>query len=80
MVATQRIRRDYPSLEVIAVYADYTMPLQLPATPADGPVLGFFSASTIGNFDPDGVVAFLNRVSVCAEPELVLARRRSEPR
>jgi dimethylhistidine N-methyltransferase len=59
--ATARIRRDYPALEVVAVFADYTLPLELPPSPP-GPILGFFPGSTIGNFDPDGVVAFLDRV------------------
>jgi dimethylhistidine N-methyltransferase len=66
--ATERIRRDYSGLEIVVVCADYTMPLQLPATPATGPVLGFFPGSTIGNFDPDGVVAFLDRVRSALYP------------
>jgi dimethylhistidine N-methyltransferase len=68
--ATQRIRRDYPELEVVAVCADYTMPL--PAYPSAGPVLGFFPGSTIGNFNPDGVVAFLDQVRSALYPNWFL--------
>ncbi|HWB48311.1 MAG TPA: L-histidine N(alpha)-methyltransferase [Stellaceae bacterium] len=54
------IAADFPELEVVAVYADYTRPLALPkiAGPA-GKTVGFFPGSTIGNFEPEAVVAFL---------------------
>jgi dimethylhistidine N-methyltransferase len=59
--ATQRIAQDYPEVEVVAVCADYTKPLDLPAEALAGARLGLFPGSTIGNFDPAGAVAFLMR-------------------
>jgi dimethylhistidine N-methyltransferase len=59
--ATRRIAADYPGVDVLPVVADYTKPIVLPDTIEDGPVLGFFPGSTIGNFDEAGVVAFLER-------------------
>jgi dimethylhistidine N-methyltransferase len=58
--ATDRIAADYPGLAVLPLSADYTQPLALPGRP-EGPVLGFFPGSTIGNFGPEGVTAFLAR-------------------
>jgi len=61
--AAERIAEDYPSLEVLPIVADYSRPIDLRDRAGDGPVLGFFPGSTIGNFDRDGAVAFLRRVS-----------------
>lgn len=58
--AAARLAGDFPGLPVIAVCADYTRPFELP--PLSGPpgkTVGFFPGSTIGNFEPDAVVAFL---------------------
>ena len=59
--AAASIAADFPGLEVIAVCADYTRPFALPqiAGPA-GKTVGFFPGSTIGNFEPEAVVAFLS--------------------
>jgi L-histidine Nalpha-methyltransferase len=59
--AAASIAADFPDLGVIAVCADYTRPFELPRL--DGPPgkrVGFFPGSTIGNFEPEGVVAFLS--------------------
>jgi len=58
--AAASIAADFPELEVIAVCADYTRPFELPSIsgPA-GKRVGFFPGSTIGNFEPEAVVAFL---------------------
>ena len=58
--AAAGIAADFPELEVIAVCADYTRPFTLPQIggPA-GKTVGFFPGSTIGNFEPEAVVAFL---------------------
>ena len=66
--ATRRVARDYPEIEIIPVVADYTKPLNLPIGTLVGPVVGFFPGSTIGNFDPDGVVSFLRRVRASLRP------------
>jgi dimethylhistidine N-methyltransferase len=66
--ATSRVARDYPEIEVIPVVADYTKPMNIPTGTLIGNVVGFFPGSTIGNFDPDGVVAFLRRVRGSLRP------------
>jgi L-histidine Nalpha-methyltransferase len=59
--AAAKIAADFPHLEVIAVCADYTRPFALPKLSGPpGKRLGFFPGSTIGNFEPDAVVAFLS--------------------
>jgi dimethylhistidine N-methyltransferase len=58
--AAAAIARDFPHIPVVAVCADYTRPFPLPPLPgAPGKQVGFFPGSTIGNFEPDGVVRFL---------------------
>jgi len=58
--AAASIAADFPDLDVVAVCADYTRPFELPRIvgPA-GKTVGFFPGSTIGNFEPEAVVAFL---------------------
>jgi dimethylhistidine N-methyltransferase len=59
--AATSLAEDFPSVPVIAVCADYTRSFPLPALPgAKGKRVGFFPGSTIGNFEPDGAVAFLS--------------------
>jgi dimethylhistidine N-methyltransferase len=58
--AATGLAEDFPSVPVIAVCADYTRPFSLPSLPgAGGKRVGFFPGSTIGNFEPEGAVAFL---------------------
>jgi dimethylhistidine N-methyltransferase len=59
--ATGRIACDYPDVQVVPICADYSKPLLLPAGLLAGPTLGFFPGSTVGNFAPSGVTAFLER-------------------
>jgi dimethylhistidine N-methyltransferase len=58
--AAAQVARDFPHVPVVAVCADYTRPFTLPPLPGPpGKRVGFFPGSTIGNFEPDGVVRFL---------------------
>jgi len=58
--AAAQLARDVPDLPVVAVCADYTRPFTLPQLPGRaGKRVGFFPGSTIGNFEPEGVVGFL---------------------
>jgi dimethylhistidine N-methyltransferase len=59
--AAEQLARDFPDIPVIAVCADYTRPFTLPAMPGRmGKRVGFFPGSTIGNFEPEGVINFLS--------------------
>lgn len=55
----------YPGLETIAICADYTQPLSLPAIPAiqDQRRVGFFPGSSIGNLEPREAVRFLQNTA-----------------
>ncbi|MGE0259917.1 MAG: L-histidine N(alpha)-methyltransferase, partial [Alphaproteobacteria bacterium] len=58
--AAAQIAADFPRVPVVAVCADYTRPFPLPPLPGPaGRRVGFFPGSTIGNFEPEGVVRFL---------------------
>ncbi len=55
------ISREFPSVSVTAVCADYSRPLELPpnAVPASARRVVYFPGSTIGNLTPPEAVAFL---------------------
>lgn len=75
--AAARIALDYPAVEVVPVCADYSKPLSLPMPRTDaaqeaGATLGFFPGTAIGNFTPEGVVAFLSRARATLGPSWFL--------
>ncbi len=53
------LRKDFPSLKVYPVAADFTAPFELPDEIAGLPKVGFFPGSTIGNFEPHEACRFL---------------------
>ncbi len=58
--AAAALAADFSALQVAAICADYTKPFDLPAFAGPpGKRVGFFPGSTIGNFEPEGVVGFL---------------------
>jgi hypothetical protein len=62
--ASQEVAEAFPEIEVQAVCADFTRPLELPEIGADHQTrLVFFSGSTIGNFTPDGTQEMLARIA-----------------
>jgi len=65
--SARALREDFPRLPVTTLAADFTAPLQLPddALP-DAPRSIFFPGSTIGNFERDAAIAFLQRLAVLA--------------
>lgn len=62
--SSAQLARDFPDLEIQPIEADYGRISELPAserTPKR--TVAFFPGSTIGNFEPEDAVAFLNRVA-----------------
>ncbi len=55
----RELAADYPALVLRPVVADFTLPLDIPAS---GPRAGFFPGSTIGNFSPDAAMSLLRRM------------------
>jgi len=53
------LAQERPELAVLPIHADFTRHFVLP--PGDGPLLGFFPGSTIGNMVPAQAVRFLAR-------------------
>jgi L-histidine Nalpha-methyltransferase len=64
--ASEGVARDFENVSVVAVCADYTEPLKLPDLD-EGPRLGFFPGSTIGNFTPEESVSFLSTAAEVLE-------------
>jgi dimethylhistidine N-methyltransferase len=53
------LRKDFPTLGVYPVAADFTAPFALPSAIAEMPKVGFFPGSTLGNFEPQEASSFL---------------------
>jgi dimethylhistidine N-methyltransferase len=61
------LRQDYPGLTILPITSDFTKRIHLPALAGPGKNnLVFFPGSTIGNFYPDEVPPFLNRIGQAA--------------
>ena len=63
------LRKDFPSIEIKPVHADYSSCIVLPelSTPPQKRVV-FFPGSTIGNFTPSEAMGFLNRIAgICGD-------------
>src|SRR6516165_198612 len=65
----EALRKDFPSLSVYPLAADFTAPFALPAAVADMPKVGFFRGSTIGNFEPHEACRFLRSARDILGPE-----------
>jgi dimethylhistidine N-methyltransferase len=63
-VAASGLRQAFPEVPVVAVCADYSGAFELPSLEQFGARrrVIFFPGSTIGNFDPEEAIAFLDRV------------------
>jgi dimethylhistidine N-methyltransferase len=59
--AAEQLRRDHPGLTVLPVVSDFTRSLELP--PPEGPRVGFFPGSSIGNFDPPQALRLLRQMA-----------------
>jgi len=66
--AAQRVADDYPWLDVQAVCADVTRPLELPCISEQTPRIVFYPGSSIGNYEPHEAVEFLARLAEIAGP------------
>jgi L-histidine Nalpha-methyltransferase len=66
------LKRDFPSLGIYPVAADFTTPFELPKAVATMPKVGFFPGSTIGNFEPHEACAFLRNAGRILGPGATL--------
>jgi L-histidine Nalpha-methyltransferase len=55
----KRLKEEFPALAVLPVAADFTQEFDLPRPTRKRPRAGYFSGSTIGNFERDEAAAFL---------------------
>lgn len=62
LASTRRLAAEHPWLEVHALCADFSHPLQLPAELQDSRPLLFFPGSSIGNFTPGEARRFLRNL------------------
>ena len=62
--AGARLQERHPSVPMLGICADYSQPLELPLPKAwqSKPMVGFFPGSSLGNFEPDAAINFLQRI------------------
>lgn len=68
-LAAGAIAQDHPELEVHAICADYSKPLELPGFSDMRQRAVFFPGSNIGNFDPTEARALLRRIARLLGPD-----------
>ena len=61
--ATDKLAHDYPWLEVHAVCADFSQVLEIPDHYDDQQHIAFYPGSSIGNFDPDDAIIFMEQIA-----------------
>src|SRR5262245_20616238 len=62
------LRRSFPKLAVVPVYADFCKRFDVPAAVSELPRAGFFPGSTIGNFEPHEACTFLRNAGRILRP------------
>jgi len=65
---TAQLRQEMPNLRVLPVAADFTRPFALPEGLGNGPRVGFFPGSTIGNSEPHEANALLRHAATLLGP------------
>lgn len=63
----RRVARSFPDLNILPVHADFTQAVTLPEV--EGKRIVYYPGSTIGNFQPAEVDAFLQRVHKLVTPD-----------
>ena len=62
-LAAEELALAFPWLEIHAACTDFTQEMRLPPSAPEGTHVAFFPGSSIGNFDPDGAVDFLQAIA-----------------
>ena len=67
-LAAEELAIAFPWLEIHAACTDYTQEMRLPPSMPKGTHVAFFPGSSIGNFDPDDAVDFLQAIAELVGP------------
>ena len=59
----QKLRDEYPELDIRPIVADFTSSFALPEDLEESPVCVYFPGSTIGNFEPEAAVGLLRSIA-----------------
>ncbi len=62
LTSTERLKADFPEMELHAICADYAKDVVVPSSVPAAPRLVFFPGSTLGNFEPAEAEIFLRRL------------------
>jgi dimethylhistidine N-methyltransferase len=61
--AAARLRREFPSVRIEPICADFTAPFEVPVSRGAGRRVVYFPGSTIGNFEPTAAVGLLRQMA-----------------
>ena len=67
-LAAEELAIAFPWLEIHAACTDFTKQMSVPPTAPEGTHVAFFPGSSIGNFDPQGAVGFLQAIAELVGP------------
>jgi dimethylhistidine N-methyltransferase len=67
--ALSKLSPDYPDVDMLGVATDFSREVDLAADLAPLPTTFFYPGSSIGNFTPDGAVAFLGQLRALGGPD-----------
>ncbi len=67
-LAAEELAIQYPWLEIHAACTDFTQQMELPPSAPQGTRVAFFPGSSIGNFDPEGAVVFMQAIAELVGP------------
>ena len=69
LASASELQREFPSIEVLPICADYTDVIELPSPRQSARIAVYFPGSTIGNFSPPEAVQFLRRMAAVCGPD-----------
>ena len=61
-ITAQKLRREYPRLQVLPIATDYTQAFELPRIAGASRTVAYFPGSTLGNFEAEEAALFLQRI------------------
>ena len=66
MRSAESLEKEFPSVAIVPVHADFSNPIELPVLPSANRRVVYFPGSTIGNFAPDQATALLGHIAQIA--------------
>jgi dimethylhistidine N-methyltransferase len=66
--AAEQLALEYPWLDIHATCIDFTKTMTVPVNDSDSRTVAFFPGSSIGNFEPQDAIGFLQKIAAIVQP------------